>query len=113
MCCGDERGAVQTPSEDGIPVSESDRDRVRVLRAEAIEALLEVNAILSKYVDVEADSIDSVTITLRAGGGPEFDGVPPVMQCSQFNSGGVCAYVECDPPGATYPCPVVTLPPPT
>ncbi|MCM3894600.1 MULTISPECIES: hypothetical protein [Gordonia] len=53
-----------------------------------------------------------MTIALR-GVGYEFDGVPPVMQCSQFNSGGACAYVECDPPGATYPCPVVTLPPPT
>ena len=112
MCCGDDASPAQTPNEEGVPISAGDLERVRVLRSAAVEALLEVNAILSKYVDVDADSVDSVTITLR-GGGPEFDGVPPVMLCSQFNSGGVCAYVECAPPGATYPCPVVTLPPPT
>ncbi len=112
MCWGDDGNVAQTPNEEGVPISAGDLERVRVLRATAVDALLEVNAILSKYVDVEADSIDSVTIALR-GVGYEFDGVPPVMQCSQFNSGGACAYVECDPPGATYPCPVVTLPPPT
>ena len=108
MCCGDDDDGVVT-------ISDVDRARLQKLRATAVEALLEANEVLAKYVDVDKDSIDSVTIGLRSEVGSTFDGVPPVYQdpCVQFNSAGVCAYYECDPPGVTKPCPPVTLPPPT
>jgi hypothetical protein len=82
------------------------------LRRVAVEALVEANTILAKYTDVDADSIDSVTVGLKRKTGAEFDDVPPVWQdpCTQYNSGGACAYLECDPPGVTKPCPPVTLP---
>jgi hypothetical protein len=100
--------------EESVKVSDDDLERVRELRRVAVEALAEVNTILAKYMNVDADSVDSVTIGLKRKTGPEFDdAVPPVYQdpCVQFNSGGACAYLECDPPGVTKPCIAVTLPP--
>jgi hypothetical protein len=105
MCCGEEQESKK--------LSDADLERVRALRIVAVDALLEINEIVSKYTTLEADSIDSVTIGLRRKTGPEFDdGVPPVWvdPCVQYNSGGACAYYECDPPGETRPCPPVTLP---
>lgn len=94
-----------------VKVSDDDLARVRELRNVAVDALSEANRILAKYMDIDADSIDSVTVGLKRTAGPEFD-VPPVYSdpCTQYNSGGACAYLECDPPGVTRPCPAVTLP---
>jgi hypothetical protein len=106
MCTGDDEGSVK--------VSDDDLERVRELRRVAVEALVEANIILAKYMNVDPDSIDSVTIGLKRKAGPEFDdAVPPVYQdpCTQYNSGGACAYLECDPPGVTKPCIPKTLPP--
>jgi hypothetical protein len=106
MCAGD--------GQDSVKVSDEDLEQVRALRAKAVEALVEANAILAKYMDIDPDSIDSVTVGLKRKAGTEFhdDGVPPVWSdpCTQYNSGGACAYLECDPPGVTKPCPPVTLP---
>jgi hypothetical protein len=105
MCSADEE-------QGSVKVSDDDLARVRELRRVAVEALVEANTILAKYAGVDADSIDSVTIGLKRKTGAEFDGVPPVYQdpCFQFDSNGACAYLECDPPGVTKPCPPVTLP---
>jgi hypothetical protein len=105
MCTGE--------NEQSVKVSDDDLTRVRELRRVAVEALVEANTILAKYANVDAESIDSVTVSLKRKAGVEFDGVPPVWQdpCTQYNSGGGCAYLECDPPGVTRPCPAVTLPP--
>jgi len=97
---------------DSVRVSDDDLERVRELRRTAVDALVEANKILSTYMGIDADSIDSVTVGLKRKTGPEFDDVPPVWTdpCVQYNSGGACAYLECDPPGVTRPCPPVTLP---
>lgn len=105
--CADEDGK-------SVKVSDDDRERVSELRAIARNALVEANALLAKYAGVDPDSIDSVTVSLKRKASPEFgDGVPPVYSdpCTQYNSGGACAYLECDPPGVTRPCPAVTLEP--
>ncbi|WP_292981295.1 hypothetical protein [Mycobacterium sp.] len=99
---------------ESVKVSDDDLDRVRELRAVARNALVEANALLAKYAGVDPDSIDSVLVSLKREASPEFgDGVPPVYvdPCTQYNSGGACAYFECDPPGVTKPCPPVTLKP--
>jgi len=57
-------------------------------------------------MNIDADSIDSVLLKLTSSE-VQFDkdgGVPPVQICTEYQSGGACAYVECEPPGATYPC---------
>jgi hypothetical protein len=101
-------------ADDGQPtvkVSDDDLARVRELRGVAADALFEANRILAKYMNIDPDSIDSVTIGLKRKSGLELDDVPPVYSdpCTQYNSGGACAYLECDPPGVTKPCPPVTL----
>ena len=100
--------------EKAVKVADGDLERVRELRAIARDALVEANTLLAKYAGVDPDSIDSVTVGLKRKPSPEFgDGVPPVYSdpCTQYNSGGACAYLECDPPGVTRPCPPVTLKP--
>ena len=94
MCEGNEH--------EGVKVSDEDLERVRELHQIARDALVESNRILSPYMNIDADSIDSVVLKLKtkeAGGG-----VPPVQICTEYQKGGACAYVECEPPGATYPC---------
>jgi hypothetical protein len=105
MCDGNEHEAVK--------VTDQDLERVRELRQVARDALIESNRILAKYMGVDADSIDSVTIGLNRKGGQTHDdgSVPPVQICTQYNSGGACAYEECDPPGVTRPCIQITLKP--
>jgi hypothetical protein len=106
MCAGEDQKSVK--------VSDEHLERVRELRRIAVDALVEANQILATYMNVDPDSIDSVTIGLRRKQGAEFDDGPPVVYtdpCTQYNSGGACAYLECDPPGETRPCDPVTLPP--
>jgi hypothetical protein len=96
-----------------VKVSDDDRTRIRELHRVAAEALFGANSILAKYAAVDADSIESVTVRQKRKAGAEFDdGAPPAWEdnCTQYNSGGACAYLECDPPGVTRPCPAVTLP---
>ena len=91
---------------DGVKVSDEDLARVRELHQIARDALVESNRILSPYMNIDADSIDSVLLKLTSSE-VQFDkdgGVPPVQICTEYQSGGACAYVECEPPGATYPC---------
>jgi hypothetical protein len=105
MCSGNE--------EDAVKISDEDLQRVRELRETAREALIEANRILAEYMNIDAESIDSVTIGLGRDNSPLFDdgGVPPVQICTQYYSGGACAYEECDPPGVTRPCIPITLAP--
>ena len=103
MCCGNEQEAVK--------VSDEDLERVRELRQVARDSLAECNRILAKYMGIDADSIDSVTIGLKGNGGEFHDdgAVPPVQICTQYNLNGACAYEECDPPGVTRPCIPITI----
>jgi hypothetical protein len=107
MC---EDGAAES-----VKISDDDLKRVRELRKGIAERLFEANAILAKYAGVDPDSITAVMVRRKRKAGFEFDGVPPAWQddCTQYNSGGACAYLECDPPGVTKQCPPVTLPTPT
>jgi hypothetical protein len=103
MCEGNDNEAVK--------VSDQDLKRVRELRQIARDALSESNQILAKYMNFDPDAIDSVLVGLK--GNKTFDDgtVPPVQICTQYNSGGACAYEECDPPGVTRPCIPITIGP--
>jgi hypothetical protein len=105
MCSDESEGSVKVPDDELA--------RVRELRTIAVDALVEANQILAKLMNVDPDSVTSVTIGLRRKAGVAFDdAVPPVWQdpCVQYNAGGACAYLECDPPGETRPCIPTTLP---
>jgi hypothetical protein len=103
MCEGNEN--------DAVAVSDTDRERVQELKHIARDALAESNRILAKYMNIDPESIESVRFGIKSGKTFDDGGVPPVQICTQYYSGGGCAYEECDPPGVTRPCIPTTYPP--